>query len=109
MEEGRSGVSADPSPPNPLSPCRGEGELIIRRWGTPPYPRQGDPCTPLCKESNGGHPHTPGRVTKPPKPLFVQGKRAMGETRPLPLVAPDIQPATRRCPNYTWGAYLCQW
>src|SRR5437667_158060 len=45
-------------------------------WGTPPNPRQGDPCTPYWgTKDNWGKPPNPGRVTPAPP---IGGVRIIG-------------------------------
>src|SRR5436309_6131941 len=60
------GTPPNPRQGDPCTPYWGEGI----EWGTPPSPRQGDPCTPLLgrgKYRIGGHPQTAGR--EHPAPL----------------------------------------
>src|SRR5437867_672182 len=62
-----------------------------KSWGTPPNPRQGDPCTPFMghKGEIGGHPQTPGRET--PAPPSWDIRERLGDT-PKPPAGRPLHP-----------------
>src|SRR5437868_15490836 len=63
-----------PSPPNPLSHKGRGGAKKESNGGQPPYPRQGDPCTPVGALVGTPHPQPPlpcqGRGGANAKPVY---------------------------------------